>query len=78
MKLGEHLKNIGVSQAKLAVILSLDGEITPALRVKAHRLYHGRMPNSEDMKRIFLATEGKIDANLLYGLPRFNNAKKRA
>jgi hypothetical protein len=55
------------SQKALAEILG-NGDLCPRLTVRAHRIWHGAIPNDNDIKVIYSATKGAVSANDFYGL----------
>ncbi len=53
----------GISnQSALAEILG-KGTVTPKVRVRAHRIWHGARPGDEDLILINAATNGKVSPN---------------
>lgn len=69
MKIEKRLKKHGLTQTGVAKILSRGDPITPNVRIRAHRIWHGTKPNDEEMALLFESTGGKVSPNIWFGLP---------
>lgn len=68
MHISEWLSKNNKKQADLARIIKRGEEVTKRDRVRAHRIFHGSMPNEEEMPKIFNDTRGQVTANDFYGI----------
>jgi hypothetical protein len=69
MTLIEWLSSSEKTQADLAEIIKQDATVEQRDKVRAHRIYHGAIPNEYEMPRIYAASGGKVTANDFYKLP---------
>lgn len=60
------LQKNNLTQADLAKIIRRGVAVEPKDRVRAHRIWHGRVPGDEDMRAIYTASSGEVTANDFY------------
>ena len=68
-------QKLGFTQSKIAEIIS-GGVVTTKHRVRAHRIWNGQRPDDDDLLLLYKATNGVLDANLFYGLPKKPKRKR--
>jgi hypothetical protein len=69
MHISDWLVTNGMDQGDLARIIKRGSRVEPRDRVRAHRIFHGAIPNEKEMPKIFQATGGEVPPNSFYNLP---------
>lgn len=70
MHISEWLSKNDKTQADL-------GRIIGRYAVRAHRIIRGSKPTDEEMRLIFEATNGQVNANDFYDLPKKSKRKNK-
>ena len=66
MKLKDYIEKNGLSVQKFADSIGVD-------RTTVLRYFYGRKPNEDTMLKIYKITNGKIQPNDFYSLPKLTN-----
>lgn len=77
MEVSKTLQSLGLTQITLAKIIAGAGEVDNRIRVRAHRIWNGQKPSDDEMQLIYADTDGRVTANVWYGIPSYQKPKKQ-